>query len=60
VVGKLRRAGALAVVPAAIIVANPPIMAEIAGFDENYLHRRSPPQRDGQPNERILGESLRA
>ncbi|WBO24431.1 Crp/Fnr family transcriptional regulator [Sphingomonas abietis] len=40
VVGKLRRAGALTVTPATLIVANLSRLAEIAGFDDNYLHRR--------------------
>ena len=40
VVAELRRAGALKVTPATLIVANLSRMAEIAGFDDNYLHRR--------------------
>ena len=40
VVGTLRRAGALKVTAGTLIVANLSRMAEIAGFDDNYLHRR--------------------
>ncbi|MGI4811080.1 MAG: Crp/Fnr family transcriptional regulator [Janthinobacterium lividum] len=40
VVGDLRRAGALTVKKASLIVADLPKLAAIAGFDENYLHRR--------------------
>ena len=40
VVGTLRRAGALKVTAGTLIVANLARLAEIAGFDDNYLHRR--------------------
>lgn len=40
VVGKLKRAGALEVLGGTLIVASLSRMAEIAGFDDNYLHRR--------------------
>ena len=37
---KLRLAGALEIAPGAIIIASLARLAEIAGFDDNYLHRR--------------------
>jgi len=40
VVGRLRRAGALEVTAGTLIVASLSRMVEIAGFDDNYLHRR--------------------
>ena len=40
VVGKLRRAGALEVTTGTLIIASLLRMVEIAGFDDNYLHRR--------------------
>lgn len=41
VVGKLRRAGALELTPATLIVADLRLLVRIAGFDDNYLHRRT-------------------
>ena len=40
VVSELRRAGALEVTPATLIIASLSRIAEIAGYDDNYLHRR--------------------
>ena len=40
VVSELRRRGALETAPATLIIASLSRMAEIAGFDANYLHRR--------------------
>ena len=40
VVRKLRNAGALDLQPGSLIVSNLSRLAQIAGFDDNYLHRR--------------------
>ena len=39
VVGKRRKAGALEVTAGTLIIASLRRIAEIAGFDDNYLHR---------------------
>jgi hypothetical protein len=39
-IGKLRSAGALDLKAGMIVIADLARLAEIAGFDDNYLHRR--------------------
>ncbi|MDQ2893573.1 MAG: helix-turn-helix domain-containing protein, partial [Pseudomonadota bacterium] len=39
-IGKLRAAGALELRPGSIVIADISRLAHIAGFDDNYLHRR--------------------
>jgi CRP-like cAMP-binding protein len=40
VLKQLRLAGAMTIVRGSLIIVSPQILVQIAGFDENYLHRR--------------------
>lgn len=40
VLKELRLSGAMTLLRGSLVIANPANLAEIAGFDENYLHRR--------------------
>jgi len=41
VLKQLRLAGAVAIARSSLVITSPPILAQVAGFDENYLQRRS-------------------
>lgn len=40
VLKQLRLASAMTIVRRSLIIVNPETLVQIAGFDENYLHRR--------------------
>ena len=40
VLKQLRLAGAMTITRGSLIIISPDVLVQIAGFDENYLHRR--------------------